>query len=121
MSTKKTKSEIESQLKSLDGQIKDSKADISVKQQHVATMEAEAKKLRKTLSEYNIPTEIKISDHALMRYCERALGINFEDIKSAMVTDELKGYIKALGTTGTYPLGKLQVVVKDNTIVTILD
>ena len=65
--------------------------------------------------------DIIISEHAILRYIERAMGLNLEQIKQEILSDKVKAQIFTLGS-GKYPIGnKLKAVVKDNTIVTIVD
>ena len=61
--------------------------------------------------------EIIISDHAMIRYIERVIGIPQSDIKSKIVSDSFKRlYIG----DGKYKLDGVQYVIKDNVIVTII-
>jgi chromosome segregation ATPase len=63
-----------------------------------------------------------VSEHALLRYIERVMGVDLEDLKNEILTDDVLLKIKALqGCDGVYPSkGGFQLRVKDNTVVTIL-
>jgi chromosome segregation ATPase len=60
-----------------------------------------------------------VTEHAVLRYAERVLGVDTEDIKSRILTQDLAGKIKSLGS-GKYPIGDgRRAVVKGNVIVSI--
>lgn len=72
--------------------------------------------------------KIIVSDHAINRYLERVRGINSEEIteelrkeiESIVLTEGLKRQIEVLGD-GKYPIGEgHRVVVKEDTIVSVL-
>ena len=60
----------------------------------------------------------KVSDHALLRYFERKYKIDFETIRSEMLTPTVRAAILA-GTT-VVKIDGLQYIVRDNTIITAL-
>jgi hypothetical protein len=64
--------------------------------------------------------EIKVSDHALVRFLERDLGFSFEHVREKILSSIDLKHIETLGKTVTYPIGNgLQAVIIDGTIVTI--
>ena len=63
--------------------------------------------------------EPSVSEHAIIRYFERVLGINIEDIKSTIMPEETIKQIKTLGD-GKYPVKDFYIICKQNSIVTIL-
>lgn len=66
-------------------------------------------------------SNIMISDHAILRYLERVMGIDIEMIKKEILPEKSKQTIQTLGN-GTYPINnKYKIVVKNNTIVTITE
>lgn len=62
-----------------------------------------------------------ISEHAIIRYIERVLGINIEEVTNKIVPEEIKKQIEVLGN-GTYSVneGEFKIVIKDNVVVTVL-
>ncbi|MFA6904409.1 MAG: hypothetical protein WC236_15145 [Gallionellaceae bacterium] len=64
------------------------------------------------------PTEIIISEHALLRYLERAMGFDLAEISKSILSEANKTAIKKMGS-GVYPVAGLQMVVKDNVLVTV--
>lgn len=62
---------------------------------------------------------IVVTEHATLRYIERVVGINLDDIHNIILNDEVKAKVKAFGN-GKYEVeGGFSVVVKENTIVTV--
>lgn len=61
---------------------------------------------------------VKVTEHAMLRYLERVMGVNLSELEEKIVTADLSRMIDSLGD-GTYPEHGKQVVVKDNKIVTI--
>lgn len=61
--------------------------------------------------------ELIISDHAMIRYIQRVIGILEEDIKNRIFTDKLKAMF--IGD-GKYKLDGVEYVIKNNVIITIV-
>ena len=91
------------------------------KEEMLKQKESECRKLQDQIKRMRQSTVIKITDHAMVRFLERAGLINFEWVKEQLITDVVKGYFKTLGD-GEYPTGiaNVRVVIKDATIVTVL-
>jgi len=65
---------------------------------------------------------IKITDHALVRYMERKLGVNRTDFIDQILTDNVRRLIKIGKGNGTFPWADgLSVVVKNYSIITITE
>ena len=65
-------------------------------------------------------SEITVCEHAVIRYLERAMFVDIEEIKAKILTKDLECQILALGN-GKYPIGNgLKAVVKNNTIITVV-
>lgn len=66
--------------------------------------------------------DIVITEHAILRYLERSMKLNIDDVKKAILPDVVKKQIEILGD-GLFPIpdggGKLRV--KNRTIVTIVE
>jgi hypothetical protein len=55
-----------------------------------------------------------------LRYCERVLNINLEEIKEELLSDTIKKLIETLGSTEVYPYKEYKLKVVNNSIITIL-
>lgn len=62
--------------------------------------------------------EPKISDHALLRYVERIIGVDIDAMRAEIMTDMVKSALRA-GATGVTVNG-VKMVAKDGVIVTVL-
>jgi hypothetical protein len=57
-----------------------------------------------------------VTDHALVRYLERKLGLDLDVLRAEILTDELVKRVNVMGGSCTYK----KFVVRDNVIVTVL-
>ena len=62
--------------------------------------------------------EVKVSDRAILRYAERVMGLDIEDIRGRL--REAASFAATLGNC-KIPIGECVLVVKNNTVVTIVD
>lgn len=64
---------------------------------------------------------ITVSEHAIIRYIERVMGIDIEDIATKILPESAQEYIEQLGN-GHYPVnhGEFKIVVKDGVVITVL-
>lgn len=63
--------------------------------------------------------ELIVSEHAMLRYIQRVIGVPLEDIKAKIATPNLVNTVKILGN-GTYPTDGFRVKIVDGVIVTVL-
>lgn len=83
------------------------------------------KQCDKEISE--VATQIKlatanpvVSEHALLRYIERKLGVDLKACRREILTDKLAEAIQTLGS-GKYPIGDgMKAVVKQNVVVSVI-
>jgi len=62
--------------------------------------------------------EVVITEHAIVRYFERVLGYNLEEIKDRILPPEEKQVIKQLNNC-TYPRDGFSLIIKNNKVITI--
>ena len=66
------------------------------------------------------PGRITVTDHALVRYMERVLGIDLEEVRTKMFTDAQRQIVSTLNSC-ILPIGEGQAaVLKNRVVVTIL-
>lgn len=67
-----------------------------------------------------LTAKLTVSEHAIIRYIERVIGISRDEITSKILTPEVEAMYKKLGA-GKYPIadGKARAVIKNNTVVTV--
>lgn len=63
--------------------------------------------------------EIVVTEHAFLRYFERVLGMDLEEIRKKIVTPEIELQIKTL-KSGVFPGEGYRLRVKDGAVVTLL-
>lgn len=63
--------------------------------------------------------EIVVTEHAYLRYFERVLGFDLDQVKKEIVTPELEGLIKNF-KTGVFPGKGFSLRVKNGTITTLV-
>jgi chromosome segregation ATPase len=78
------------------------------------------KQLKEAIQKINDNTNIKVSEHAILRYCERVLNIDVSKIEKEILSDSVLGLIEKLGGNGTYPNNDFSVVMKNYTVTTII-
>jgi predicted nucleic acid-binding Zn-ribbon protein len=63
--------------------------------------------------------DIVVSEHAMLRYLERAHGIDPDELKQHILTSQVRTMINGMAS-GKFPLGNgMRAVVKDRVIITI--
>lgn len=63
---------------------------------------------------------IVVSEHAFVRFFERVLGHDLEEIKEQILPPDVMALVQGLGD-GSYPVGTThRVKIKNNTVVTVL-
>ena len=63
--------------------------------------------------------KIFVSEHAMLRYIERVLGIDLKEIERRILTDEVKEQYKIVGN-GRFPINdEFRALIRDNVVVTI--
>jgi len=97
--------------------IRNANVQITYLQEHAGKLQRELKDLNNAASK-----EPRVSDHALLRYCERVMGANLAEIRHALLI-QTADKIGVLGS-GSFPIstpyGKATAIVRESTIVTVL-
>jgi len=119
MSVKKKQElkQLETQVKKIEGEISSLRKEKSFVDQNISLKEKQKKEIMKKISSLK-EKDINVSEHAMLRYIERVIGIDLNDIKSKILTDDIRTKIETFGN-GTYSNEEFKVIVKDNTIVTV--
>lgn len=105
------KTRLELQVKSLDEERRETarKYDESLKKL----------KMVESQIEQHHTKEISVTEHALLRYFERVLGFDLEEIKEKILSEELEEHIDTL-VSGKFPIGDGKyAVVKNRVVITI--
>lgn len=76
-------------------------------------------KIREEIKKLKEGNKIIVSEHAMLRYIERVLGIDLKEIERHILTDEVKEQYKIVGN-GRFPINdEFRALIRDNVVVTI--
>lgn len=121
MSLKKNKElkALQNRQVKLEVDVVEAKQDLVEKQEAYRKVLLRLKDIKKRVEDMQ-DVDVVISDHAIVRYMERAMGLDVEQIASQIFNKDTLASIESLGD-GKYPICEgLQAVVKNNTVVTIM-
>lgn len=113
----------EFEIKDIQNAIELREDKINMLNKQVSFNRKELNELRKKLAVILVklnskPNNIQITDHAMIRYIERVLGVNVKAIKEKILTQTVLDAIK-LGATSVTSNGA-KLTIKNNTIITIV-
>jgi hypothetical protein len=109
---------VKSKIRRASEEAKDLKSNVKLWQQMYSLKISEIQSLTDKLKEMN-KGDIKITEHAILRYIERVLGINIEQIEKSILEELDLETIEKIGN-GTYPVRDFNVVIKENFIITVI-
>ena len=76
-------------------------------------------KIQEEIKKLKEGNKIIVSEHAMLRYIERVLGIDLKEIERRILTDEVKEQYKIVGN-GRFPINdEFRALIRDNVVVTI--
>lgn len=116
-----------SELKHLQRRIDEARASMKALKENKKTLEDKIKLEQSTIDKLTAEIDklkkksnkIVVSEHALLRYFERVMKFDLEEIKKKVLPETLDAPVKTLGS-GTYPTETHKVRIKDGVVVTIL-
>lgn len=126
---KETNNKIENDrlLKGLNTQLSKLKGDTEVLKTEIGnTQRIYQQKLRDIESIQNriksleTNVELKVSEHAIVRYFERVKGYDISEIEKEILSDEIKRMVDVLGGTGSFPNKNFSVKMVNNTVTTVV-
>ena len=108
------------QLNKLEGERQALKIQLSNTQKEYQLKQKTIKSIQNKIVKYNSKDNIEVSEHAIIRYFERVLGYDIEQIKSKILTNEIISLTQTLGGNGSYPNDGFKIILKNFTVVTLL-
>ena len=120
LKNKETRKQLSSQLQKIEGEMEALGVEISAKQQFLRTKQSHRDDLVKKIKQLDRSENIMVSEHAIIRYFERILGYNIQTIKETILSKSFLEIFSKVSCNGTYPSGEFRVIIKDNTIVSII-
>lgn len=112
-SLKSRLTKIKGESEALKIELNQKNKDYQSKLREIKIYEDEIKKIEKD-------DKIRVSEHAILRYFERVLGFNMDAVEKEILSKEVLSMIKTLGGNGSYPNKNFKVIMKDNTVTTII-
>ncbi|WP_262272827.1 hypothetical protein [Microvirga yunnanensis] len=110
---------LKSKIETIHGRISDHQREMTALQGEVAQMEATRRSLLTEVERRSRPTEdVRITDHALLRYVERVFKIDVDAVRRQILTDGVAKGIEHGASTIT--VNGIQFRVKDRSIVTVI-
>lgn len=89
------------------------------KQDELASLNSKIKNIDERLEKLISGNEIIFSEHAILRYIERVLGINLTDIKAKILTESEKDECMQMGGNLTYKKEDFTVKIQDFVVTTV--
>ena len=108
-----TISELETESTRLGSLLGQQESNIADTRAQLATVRAELDKRRRGA------VEPRLSDHAIIRFLERSMGIDIDQVRARILNDKVRAAIKSGASAVTVDGTRLKV--SDNVIVTVLD
>ena len=112
-------------LKALKRRLSEVEADAKVAAEKVKTATQEQRRTQeiirsldrqiKAIEESNVEKKITVTDHAIVQYFSRVLGMDMAELKN-----QIAGVDKVPFKNGRYPVNGHLIVVKNNAVVTVI-
>ena len=111
--------DLKAKIETIHGRIAEHQREMTALQGEVAQMEATRRSLLAEVERRSHPTvDVRITDHALLRYVERIFRIDVDAVRREILTDGVAKCIE-LGAS-TITVNGVQFRVKDRSIVTVI-
>ncbi len=115
------------QYKQLSSQLKNAIADAEALKIETANKQREydqklksIQRLKDEMNKLDSSENLKVSEHAIVRYFERVKGFNIEEVEKEILSESVLDLVGKLGGSGSYPNNNFSVVMKNNTVITII-
>lgn len=113
------------ELKTLTRQLEESKENVKkyteerkILNEKLSKEQANLQKIQDDIKKLKSETNIVVSEHAILRYCERVLKLDLEEIKKKIIPEDVLELVRKLGN-GNYPTESHHVRVTNGVVVTI--
>lgn len=86
--------------------------DYNTKRDEITTLNQKIKNIEESNK------DIVVSEHDILRYLERVKGIDIEELKKEIITEQVENLVNVLGGNGKYPNNNIQLIMKNFTVTT---
>jgi len=111
---------LKSQLKIMQGDFEALEVEFKNKQREYSQKRKSIINIKESISLIEDDKVLKVSEHAVLRYCERIMRLDTDQVEKEILSNEIKLLVQTLGGTGTYNSNGFKVVIKDYTVTTIV-
>jgi chromosome segregation ATPase len=113
--------QLQTQLRLAEEELQQAKSEQRNATIHVQAVQARITDIRSRIEAAKADARgVIVTEHALLRYIERVMGVDLEEIRQKVVTAAVEAQVRLCGN-GKYPVGDTHTVrVKDNTVITVL-
>jgi len=108
---------LQGKLDALNQEIEKLQVKLRPSQQELSRLQSERQAIIAKLADAQ--KKPNVSDHALIRYCERVHGIDFDEMREAIMTENVKAAIR-MGAKSVKANG-ITLRIAGSTIVTVVD
>ena len=121
MKERETVKKFETMKNEIVGKITGLKEQKKIVEKEISTLEESLKSLEQKINNLQ-NSDLIVSEHAIIRYIERVIGINIEEIVEKIATEKMKKMVECCGN-GLYPSenGDFKLKINNNVVVTILN
>jgi|TARA_Y100000310_G_scaffold342760_1_gene447304 hypothetical protein len=112
---------LKSLLRKLEGDAETLKVSYINKQKEYGAKNDAVNDLKLKISRLESDNNIRVSEHAMLRYLERVKRIDISEVEKEILTDSVIDMVDKLGGNGTYPNNTFKVVMKNHTVITIIN
>lgn len=111
---------LKSQLSKLRGDSESLKIELANTQREYHAKLKKIEQLQLDIDHFEKNGKIKVSEHAIVRYFERVKGLDIELVEKEILSKDVMKLIDQLGGNGTYPNKDFKIILKNNTVTTIV-
>ena len=90
--------QLTTQLSKIESEISALKTDLGIKNKELDSKKKSLKELQLKIQNLKNSKNVIVSEHAILRYFERVLGFDLEDIQKKILTDSVHGLIEKIGS-----------------------
>jgi chromosome segregation ATPase len=112
--------QLQSQLNTMLGDADALKIEVANKQREYNQKLQAIEKIKNEMAKLNNNENIKVSEHAIVRYFERVKGFDIEQVEKEILSEQVLNLVDKLGGNGSYPNGGFSVVMKNYTVTTVV-
>ena len=110
---------LNTQLTQAENELKVLEDDLNTKTRQINKKKIYIKELKNRIANYAIKDPV-ITEHAMLRYCQRVLGIDLKKIEEKILPPSVKNLAATLGD-GEYPIEGGKIKIKNNHVITVLE